>query len=309
MRSYNHIETFAGYPVVTWHDNMEQTHDPAKTIFAIRVMWDDKAGTWLDRFSKLLQVPNIEQTPGFIIGAWNFESGGIDEVVNTVAANRDKLPNLKALFVGEISADEQEISWIAQGDLSALILAYPKLETLVIRGGDGLRLGNIKHDSLKYLRIETGAMPREAVRSVAEAQLPALETCILWLGTTDYGANYTMDDLQGFYNGDGKPNMTYLGLCNAHNADDVAQFIAPAPVLKQLHTLDMSMGAMTDIGALALIKSPLLSHLKHLNLRHHFITEATMAQLLKVAGEHNITVNLDDAQDEEEGWRFVEVSE
>ena len=42
----------------------------------------------------------------------------------------DRLPALEALFLGDITFEQQEISWIQQSDISPLFLAFPRLRVL-----------------------------------------------------------------------------------------------------------------------------------------------------------------------------------
>src|SRR5688500_4732701 len=104
-RPSGHSTTFAGYPVVDWTPDMTNLEIAGTTAYAIRLDWEsyDKGITWLEHFKAFINAKGVEQIPAFIIGAWGF--GGmdsIDEIVEVVAASRDKLPNLKALYVGDI---------------------------------------------------------------------------------------------------------------------------------------------------------------------------------------------------------------
>jgi hypothetical protein len=108
-------------------------------------------------------------------------------------AARDHLPNLTAIFLGDIIIEENEISWINQSDVSPLFTAYPALEHFRVRGGNGLIVGSIRHERLKSLIIESGGLPAQVVRDVAAATLPALEHLELWLGTEEYGGDAPID--------------------------------------------------------------------------------------------------------------------
>jgi hypothetical protein len=310
-RHHGHAPSFAGYTVVDWTPEMTELENPTRTAYALRLGWEDYDSDkkWIDYFKQFINIKDVEQIPAFIIGAWEFGSSeGIDQIVEIVAAHRHKLPNLKALFVGDITSEENEISWIQQGDLSPLLNAFPTLEHLAIRGGTGLQLGSIDMPKLKSLRIESGGLPREVVTSVGKANLPEVEKVVLWLGTANYGANTQIGDLQPFYECKTMPKLKYLGLCDSDLANHIATFMATAPVLERLETLDLSMGVMTDNGALALVKSPKIRNLKHLDLHHNFFSPEMIAKL-KELEKDGLTLDLSENHGDTAEWRFVAVGE
>jgi hypothetical protein len=127
------------------------------------------------------------------------------------------------------------------------------------------------------------------------------------LGTANYGATVTIADLGRFYDCAGKPKLVYLGLCDSEIADAVAEFMATAPVLERLEILDMSLGTLTDEGALALLTSPYIHKLKKLDLHYHFCSEG-MVNKLKELEQEGMQVDVSEVQRERD-WRFVAVGE
>jgi hypothetical protein len=161
------------------------------------------------------------------------------------------MPALRALFLGDIIVEENEISWIVQSDVSPLLDAFPALEELRVRGGQGLTLGAPRHARLRSLAIETGGLDAGLVRSLAAADLPELEHLELWLGTTDYGGTVTVADLEPILSGRLFPKLRYLGLRDSEIADEVAAALASAPILERVRVLDLSLGTLGDAGAAA----------------------------------------------------------
>jgi hypothetical protein len=304
----HHQSTFAGYPVVDWNQDQEIFKNGTAIAVAVRTDWNDydKPNAWMDRFNQVVNDPLAGQIPALVIGMWHHDET-VRHIVEALVANRAKFTNLKGLFIGDIVSEENEISWIQQDDLSPLWSAYPDLEHLAIRGGGGLKLGQIKLPKLKSLRIESGGLPGEVVRSVGDADLPELESLVLWLGTDGYGSTVKIADLEKFYECAGKPKLKYLGLCDSEIADAVAEFIATAPVLSRLEVLDLSLGVLTDEGALALLTSPHIRHLKKLDLHHHFCSEGMVDKLGELSKE-GIQVDTSDRQTDRD-WRFVAVGE
>ena len=304
----NNAVTFAGYPVVEWSNKKEILQDDKPVAVAIRSGWDenDQKSAWVDKFNTLLVHPRVHEIPALVIGMWHYDQT-VRYIVDTLVANSAKLTGLKALFVGDITPEENEISWIKQDDLSSLWEAFPNLEYLTIRGGTDLQLGQIKLHKLKVLRIETGGMSSEVVKSVGEADFPELESLTLWLGTANYGGTVKIADLEPFYTCAKMPKLTYLGLCDSEIADAIAEFMATAPVLERLDVLDMSLGTLTDEGALALLTSPYVHKLRKLDLHHHFCSDA-MVNKLKELEQEGVQVDTSEVQRERD-WRFVAVGE
>ncbi|HEX2908294.1 MAG TPA: STM4015 family protein [Phototrophicaceae bacterium] len=310
MSYVNHARTFAGYPVVEWELEDDPFAAGVNVAVTVRNDWgDDGEGvedTWITKFNTLLEYKQTEQIPALIVGMWHYEKT-VSYVVEALVEQRARFPKLKALFVGDITSDENEISWIQQGDLSPLWDAFPNLEYLTIRGGNGLDLEPIKLPKLKSLRIESGGLGAEVVRSIGEADLPELESLVLWLGAERYGATSTIATLERFYDCAEMPKLKYLGLCDSDIQDAIAEFMATAPVLQRLDVLDLSLGMLTDEGALALLTSPYLRHLKKLDLHHHFCSDAMVAKLDELA-QSGIEVDTSEPQTERD-WRFVAVGE
>jgi predicted DNA-binding WGR domain protein len=249
-----------------------------------------------EKLAAFLADPAVSSLSAVVIGCWSHEGEDSSEVVEALVAARDKLPNLRALFLGDIPYNEQEISWIVQSDITPLFDAYPQLEHYRARGGQGLDLGRIKHEHLKSLAIEASNLAAEVARAVGASSLPALEHLELWLGTSAYGADTTADDLKGILTGKGLPALRYLGLCNSEIADDIAKAVARAPVLGRLRVLDLSLGTLSDEGAKALLAAPGVSKLEKLDIHHHYVSQGTVEQLKGLG----IQVDADEPQEADE---------
>jgi predicted DNA-binding WGR domain protein len=282
-----------------------------QVIYRMRLSYDDDAAgkTFNDILADFLEQPGVDQIPGLVIGAWGYGGDDSAPVVEALVAARDQLPNLKALFLGDITYEENEISWIQQSDVSPLLAAYPRLEHFRVRGGNGLSLGSLKHHHLKGLVIESGGLPVAVVREVAAAKLPELEHLELWLGSPAYGSDATVEDLKPILSGKRFPKLQYLGLRDSEMADDVAAAVARAPLLQRIRVLDLSLGDLSDQGAEALLASPAVANLEKLDIHHHFVS-APVVKKLKALG---ITVDASDHKEpyewDEEGNRYIAVSE
>ncbi|MCI5058715.1 MAG: STM4015 family protein [Flavobacteriales bacterium] len=295
--------TLAGKPIKDFGSSFNPS-----TAVKVKYDWDDEV-LFEDKFDKLMKTSNIAELDTLVIGMWDEETFdvGADGVLQKLIEHKDKLSGLKHLFIGDMNYEECEMSWIQQANYSDFYQHFPQLETFGVRGGEGLVLGQINLPNLKNLIIETGGLGNSVLSDIVNSNLQGLEHLEIWLGTEDYGCTiepkHLSDILKKTY-----PNLKYLGLKNYHLMDALAEQVGDASIIKNIEVLDLSMGAMTDKGAEALMKHDALLELKHLNCRHHFVSKDWQSKLKTKFSAQNI--NLADEQDSEGGeWYFVEIGE
>ncbi len=310
MTISEHQEQFAGKRIIDYAAG-KPFGDPRSVAPRLALDWDRyQAGETIPAvLEELLEDPAAPQLEALVIGAWDFESSkDSSHIVGALAAAREKLPRLVAIFLGDVTCDEQEISWIQQSDVSPLLQAFPFLEELRVRGGTSLALSRPDHARLRRLIIETGGLPAEVVRSVASADLPALRHLELWLGSESYGADASVEDLAPILSGQRLPSLRCLGLRDSEIADEVAAAVASAPILSRIRVLDLSLGTLGDEGAKRLLASPAIAALEKLDLHHHFISPETQA---KLAALKPVQVDLSEPKHgtEEEEYRYCAVAE
>jgi hypothetical protein len=302
---YEHLSEYGGKTVYDYASGGLQppeTHTP-------RLRTDyDSADTAATLLADLLQQDGADRLTGMIIGRWESEmyDSPPTEVVNLLVTAAGQLPSLTHLFIGEMTSEENEVSWIYQTDLSPLWEAFPRLQAFTVRGSNGLSLGKIQHDHLRSLTIETGGLPRSVLAEITAAKLPRLEHLELYLGDDNYGWDGTIQDIAPLLTGQQFPKLTYLGLRNSQIQDEVAQAVANAPILSKLHTLDLSLGTLTDIGGEALLNSPAIKNLKRLDLHRHYLSDAMMEKLSKLGID--VDVSDQEAADDED-FRYVAIGE
>jgi hypothetical protein len=315
------IEDDMGY-LTEWHGKAIVDWEPkagailnGSTGYRVSYEWEN-GSDWLDCFAKFLESPHIESVTMLIVGNWLPDNDNkINDVLQSVVAARDRLPNLTAIFMGDLSSMDSEISWIVQTDMSPLFLAYPKLEHFGTRGsGTGLSFGSLKHDCLKSLTIETGGLQMSVLDEVIQADLPNLTHLELYFGTVNYGSQITLESVQPFLQRGHEifPNLTYLGLRNCEFVDDLAVSITQnggRPVLQNIEVLDLSLGTLGDIGVEELASCVSIQKLKKLDIHYHFASEASIAKLQTL----EIEVDTSDMQNplaySDVDTRFVAVSE
>ncbi len=301
------VTNWLGYPVKLFNPD-EKITDYRNTIYRLAVDWDSDL-TVVDLFEKFLADPASAETPAIIFGLFGEHDDTSEPIVQALVDARDRLPKLKGIFLGDIISEENEISWINQSDVSPIFQAFPALEHFRVRGNEGLSLGQIEHESLKSLIIETGGLSLEVIQDVLDSDLPALEHLELWLGDDGYGWDGSIEDLEPLLDGGLFPNLKSLGLRDSVIQDDIAVAVSKASIVRQLEVLDLSLGTLTDVGGQALLDSPELKSLRKLDLHHHFLS-TDMVNRLRNSG---LNVNLDDQQKVEvyngEEYRYVAVSE
>ncbi|MFD7731962.1 STM4015 family protein [Kitasatospora phosalacinea] len=316
MAINDHVGEFHGLPVTDFRTAEEKGDLPAAgaTAWRVGLDWDDEqdfAGLW----QKFLDTVDPAGVTALVLGRWfPEEPESLSAALPLILGAADRLPALRALFLGDITYEECEISWIQMCDVTPVFETFPLLEELVVRGAsedydDNERLGlrPVRHERLKALRFEAGGLPAAIVRAVGASDFPALERLELWLGVANYGGDWTVEDLAPFLSGAKLPALTYLGLQNAETQDRIAALAAQAPVVPRLTGLSLSMGALTDEGAAALLEGQPLTHLKTLDLHHHYLTEG-MQQRLRDALP-GVAIDLTGAEDPGDNWRYVAVSE
>ena len=293
----DYTEEYAGQPVADWKP---EGFDAQNTLPRIGLSYDDydSKKTWVEAFQTFLTSPDAAQVTGLVVGAWDYESGNdrIDPLIQAIVGAKDKLPRLTALFLGDITYEESEMSWINQSDITPLLEAFPQLQHFTVRGGEGLKLRPIRHDNLQSFTIQSGGLDKEIVRAVCGCEFPALKHLELWLGTDSYGGTVRIEDLQPILSGQAFPHLRYLGLRDSDIADEVAQAVANAPILQTVRVLDLSLGTLSDSGAAALLDSPQVKQLEKLDIAHHYCSPSMVERLKQLP----IEVNAEDAQTADE---------
>lgn len=314
-----HATRFANRTVHELVDPGNGLPTPSQTAYALRCEdYEDDAAVLTHRLQALLQAPESEQIEALVFGMWDGGEGvctgdtSSREFVERLASLHDRLPNLKALFIGDIASEECEISWLMQSDMSPLLRAYPQLEMLQVRGGMGLQFEPGKqavHEHLKALIVETGGLSRETVQQIYAWDFPALEHLELWFGSEHYGGDCWEDDLAPILDDLKFPNLTYLGLRNSQFTHEMIDHLVRSPLLAGLQVLDLSLGTLDDEGAAKLLACEAIRDLEILNVSESYLSGAMIDQLQALG----IRVMADgqreaDEYDDEDG-RYCAVSE
>ena len=301
---HSNVSTFVGKRVADY-DPEKGAAQGGKTIYRFRSDWENDS--FHDDLQHFLDSEAAAEATGIVLGNWAGEAHDTssEDAIERLADAQNQLPNLAAIYLGDIVSEENEISWIVQSDLSPLLDAFPQLQLLRTRGGNELEISDPSHDNLRALALETGGLSANVVRSICTSEFLELEHLELWLGTEEYGGDSTVQDLQPILSGALFPKLKYLGLRNCQYTDDIAGVIVNSPIIEQIETLDLSLGVLTDVGAQALLSLPDKGNLKKVSIHHHFASKSATKKL------KDLKINFDTSgqQEGDDEWRFVAVGE
>lgn len=247
-----------------------------------------------------------------IIGYWEdaYDSEP-DDVIKYMVENKAKFPNLKSIFLGDMDSEECEISWINHTDTAPLANEF-KLEQLIIKGATGLRLENVKCDTLKELQVISGGMGDDLLGDIACAELPNLEHLELYIGVEDYGFDGDISSLEPFMSRSKFPKVKYLGLKNSEIQDEICKKVLESDMLQGLEVLDLSLGTLSNSSAeLILSNVDKLTHLKKLDLTYNYISDELIEKLEKAfeSNDVELLISKDDVYDEDDEYRFPYITE
>ena len=315
---------FAGLPVV---DFPFRLGDPLPEVEPDAVAWrvrlqismpGENYEDFTERFEAFLAQVDVSRVRALIIGMTTYmEQFDSDLAVRLLVEHAADFPNLRAIFLAEVVTTDAEVSWLNHLDLMPVLESYPLLEQFQVRGGeddwnpDLHAVRPFKHEALRTLVFESGGLSPATVRAIGESELPAIEHLEFYLGDEAYGGGTTVEELAWLLDGERFPALRHLGLRDAPNADEIAAALAHAPVVPRLTTLDLSLGALGDEGAAALLAGQPLSHLRKLDLHHHFLSEEMTHRLRDTLPGVDLDLG---ARQEPESWgdeqgRYIAVSE
>lgn len=239
-----------------------------ETVDGLRALLDHPSGHFLHALA--LPSPSENQWPRLIY------------------ALTERERPLRILLLGTSNASDRP-SFNPLGDLGRLWSRLPHLRSLEIRGGLFSVGGGFHLPHLRELTIATGSLQREVLLAINSRSWPHLERLELWFGSRR--CTCTLPDLEAIFDGGKFPRLRHLGLRNCAFVDRICNSLSGAKVTRQLHVLDLSLGALTSIGVGALVSARrAFEHLAVLDLHHHYVDAVTMA------GAKSLARFVDDSQ-------------
>ena len=252
--------------------------------------YEEKGKNAKTMVADILADPELAKIDELIIGSWgdSWESSA-QIILDEMVANKDKFSHIKSLFIGDMDFEECEVSWIIQGNYEKLLEAMPQLEKLTIKGSTDLQLGKVASDKLESLEIICGGLPSEVIQSIRDAKLPALKQLNLYIGIEEYGFSGTAADIKELLEKSDFPQLTELGICDSEIQDELTEVVLESKYMKQISSLALSMGTLTDKGGKLLVqKLPEFPNIKSLDVHYHFLSDDMMKELEKLSIEVNV---------------------
>ena len=296
MLNNSHLENWFGLPVE--EASGDTKFRPADIIYRFGWSYDGDADA-VSHLERFLASPDVGETIAIIIGMEDEAGSDTNEgrFLDLLDQHRAKLPKLRGIFLGDIVQEENEMSWIPQEDVSRALRIFPALEELRARGQMGLNFSPGAYPGLKRLVIETGGMPKSVLHGISGSSLPALESLELWLGTDEYGFDGSIEDVVPLLDPERFPNLRHLALGNSSIQSEIAAAVAASPILDHIETLDLSLGTLTDEGAVPLLTDPRLGRLKKLNLHRNYLSKVMADRFASIGIEVDV-----DGQEAPDSW-------
>ncbi|MGB3759976.1 MAG: HEAT repeat domain-containing protein [Rivularia sp. (in: cyanobacteria)] len=246
----------------------------------------------LEKLQLLIQDDRVNEVEGLIChleddDVYYEASQEYDDLAELLYNNRNKLENLKALFVGDEQIEQFRKSYQGIGDINFLLSSFPNLEVLHLRGCcTDLHSSALGHNNLKTLVIETADISNIAIKIMCSLNLPALKYFELWIGRRfENSSNNMIKYLEPILFGESFPNLNYLGIRSSEYANEIAEAIVESsliteyPILYNLLVLDLSMGNLTDAGLETLLNVPDIHNLHTLDVSNNCITEEFLEEI------------------------------
>jgi uncharacterized protein (TIGR02996 family) len=232
------------------------------------------------------------------------EDDDLQPLIDVIAKHAP--PTLRKITFGD---NVDQISWHHTGNLGKMWAKVPNLKTLEIESGY-FEVGKMVAPNLERAIFITGGLGKATGKGIATATIPKIRHLEIYYGQDEYGGDCTIKEVKPLLDRTDLKNLEYLGLKNSEFSDEIAKAVGAAKIVKQLKTLDLSLGVMTDEGAahLAAAKDQ-LKHLQVLDLTRNYLTKKGIA-LVKDICPKVITANQEQAdEDGDDVYRYTDIGE
>ncbi len=258
--------------------------------------------------ANLLDLPTARFLQKLTVGPYPSEEEMSLQPLVDVLEEKKGPATLRELYLGNIG--DWDISGTSTGDFEPLAKIFPRLERLTLRGGH-IDLGkNVSLPELRELTVETGGLTESDIKDICSLKAPKLERLSVWFGDENYGAEGELKDIAPILAGTTFPKLTHLGIMNCAWVGDAVRALPKSKILKQLTSLDLSMGSLSDADVDAMLENEAaFKHLEHLNVEDSGLTPASKPKLARLAKHPNYGDEQEPERAAEDHYRYVSVGE
>ena len=128
----SYLDTFFGKPVHNYsYGDRVSRHD---VVYRLCQEYEAEE-TQVQLLDEFLGQVTPATLQALVVGSWSeaYETGP-QKLLDRLVERHQELPEFKALFVGDMTSEDCEISWIHQGDYEDLLQKFRTLEVLRLRG-------------------------------------------------------------------------------------------------------------------------------------------------------------------------------
>jgi uncharacterized protein (TIGR02996 family) len=290
-----------------FHDKKQDAfHWKNGFIRAVRLAHNMHADNWDGKLASDVVEPLLTHPSArFIVDlTLNENDDPTDDTLDDIFAVIAKhgMPSLRRLRIGD---DISQISWYHAGDLGQLWHAIPSLTHFDIEAGE-FTLGTIELPNLVHAVFRTGGLSKASAKSIAQATWPKIEHLEVYFGDDDYGGDCTPEDVVPLLDRTDLPKLSYLGVKNAQFQNELVPYLARSKLVRQLATLDISKGILTDDAIPAFLEhAEAFAHLT-LDVSSTYLSKTAVEKLARVV---KMLVADDMRDDDDPEFRFVCVGE
>lgn len=133
---------------------------------------------------------------------------------------------------------------------------------------------------------------------------------VLYVGVEDYGFEADIEIFRPLFSKTRFPKLTYLGIVNSEEQDEIVKMFLESDILPQLETMDISAGVLKDEGAQLLLDNmDKIAHLKFINMRYNYLSKGMKKKLQELPMKIDIAESEEADEDDGEMWYYPMITE
>ena len=148
------------------------------------------------------------------------------------------------------------------------------------------------------------------MEDIIASDFPNLEKLILYVGVEDYGFEGDLEIFRPLFSKERFPKLTYLGLVNSEEQDNIVEMFLQSDILPQLETMDISAGTLKDVGAQLLLDNlDKISHLKFIDMSYNYLSKDMKKKLQALPMKIDVSDTQDADEDDDEVYYYPMITE